>query len=206
MIYNGPNTSSPLISSGANAGNNPNTCPEGSWRGVIAPFTINSTHPTGALTLVFKSDGNVNKAGWAANINCVNDFFFVNGPLPTFCVNAAANIEFSSNYTFNAGNLFTVELSDNTGDFSSPTVIGTLNSTVANGSIPVNIPALPQGLGYRVRITSSNPSVLTSDVAFLPFLLDPIVFQTIGADCGALDFINFGIADDISPNNFDLNN
>ena len=33
MIYDGPNTSSPLISSGLPAGSNATTCPAGSWRG-----------------------------------------------------------------------------------------------------------------------------------------------------------------------------
>lgn len=206
MIYDGPDANSPLISSGAPAGNNPYTCPAGSWRGALSPFTVYSTHPSGALTFAFKSDGSVNKAGWAANIACSNNYFFVNGPLPTFCVNASANLDYSSNYTFNPGNFFTVELSDAAGDFSSPTLIGSSAGTSSNGSIAVNIPLLPQGLGYRVRILASDPAVITADVAYLPGFLQPELYQAISADCFLLDHFNTGIAYDNSPNAYDLTN
>src|SRR5690606_27373798 len=60
------------ISSGST--NNRATCPNGAWTGT-ATFsaqgkTFVSTHPSGALTFVFKSDGSGTRAGWAAEINC----------------------------------------------------------------------------------------------------------------------------------------
>src|SRR5690554_5546742 len=68
MIYNGPTTSSPIISSGSTF-NRPN-CPNGAWTGT-ATFSalgsiFTSTHSTGALTFRFHSDGLFNYAGWEA--------------------------------------------------------------------------------------------------------------------------------------------
>lgn len=71
MIYNGPNTSSPLISSGLGSGSNSTTCPSGSFRGSTSPGTIVSTAADGSLTFVFKSDGSTTGTGWAANVSCV---------------------------------------------------------------------------------------------------------------------------------------
>ncbi len=74
MIYNGPDTSSPLISSGSTF--NRATCPNGAWTGTttFAPLGANatfvSTHPSGKLTFVFKSDGSGVAAGWVANVVC----------------------------------------------------------------------------------------------------------------------------------------
>jgi len=53
-IYNGPNTSAPLIFNS----------------GSTSPGTKISTHPSGALTFVFHSDGSVTESGWEASVNC----------------------------------------------------------------------------------------------------------------------------------------
>ncbi len=75
MIYNGPDTNSPIISSGSTF-NRP-TCPNGAWTGTgqYAPGIISSTDASGCLTLVFTSDGLITRDGWVANIIC--------GPPPT---------------------------------------------------------------------------------------------------------------------------
>ncbi len=67
-VYDGPDTSSPLISSG-----NPPTnsgFPAGGFYGtsIIGPFT--SSHSSGALTFVFLSDSSVPRAGWEADVTC----------------------------------------------------------------------------------------------------------------------------------------
>jgi Subtilase family/Secretion system C-terminal sorting domain/CUB domain len=54
-IYNGPNTSSPLLFTAT---------------GTNSPGSVVSTHPTGALTFRFTSDGGTNGAGWDAAIVC----------------------------------------------------------------------------------------------------------------------------------------
>ncbi|MDQ3193108.1 MAG: CUB domain-containing protein [Bacteroidota bacterium] len=53
-IYDGPNTSSPII---------------GTYTGTTSPGTITST--SGCLTIRFTSDGSVTAAGWQAVISCL---------------------------------------------------------------------------------------------------------------------------------------
>jgi len=68
-VYDGPDTSSPLISSG-----NPPTntgFPAGGFYGTTNPGPFSSTHPSGALTFRFLSDGSVTRAGWAADVTCL---------------------------------------------------------------------------------------------------------------------------------------
>lgn len=74
-----------------------------------------------------------------------------------FCQGASLSVPFTATGSFNAGNVFSAELSDASGSFSTPVVIGTLSGT-ASGSISCTIPALtPAGTGYRVRVVSSDP-------------------------------------------------
>lgn len=79
------------------------------------------------------------------------------------CPGESISVPYTCNAPFAGNNIFSAELSDATGSFASPTVIGTLNSTV-NGIINATIPALtPAGNNYRIRVTSSNPSIIGSD-------------------------------------------
>ncbi len=71
MIYDGPDTSAPLIDSGST--NNRTACPNGAWTGTgaYAPSAaFMSTHSSGSLTFVFTSDGSVTKSGWDATVSC----------------------------------------------------------------------------------------------------------------------------------------
>lgn len=62
----------------------------------------------------------------------------------------------STGLTFSSSNTFTAELSNASGDFTTPTAIGTTTST-GTGSITATIPAsLPYGSGYQVRVRSSD--------------------------------------------------
>jgi len=84
------------------------------------------------------------------------------------CAGAPISVSYTATGTFTAGNVFTAQLSDATGDFSSPVTIGTLTST-ASGTIIANpgiIPALTTpGLGYKIRVISSTPSVTGTETA-----------------------------------------
>lgn len=81
-----------------------------------------------------------------------------------FCAGSSTSLAFTSNGTFNAGNIYTVELSDASGSFASPTVIGSLQSTANSGSIPITIPSnATTSSNYSFRIVSSNPSVTSQN-------------------------------------------
>jgi PKD repeat protein len=80
-----------------------------------------------------------------------------------FCPDDAVTVTYTTGGTFNAGNIFTAQLSNANGSFATPTNIGQVTATVAtpiNATIPSSAQA---GTGYRMRITSSNPAVTGTD-------------------------------------------
>lgn len=81
----------------------------------------------------------------------------------TVCSGAAVSVPFTPSGTFNAGNIFTAQLSDAGGNFSTPVDIGSLNGTTS-GMIEALIPGgTTTGTGYRIRVVSSDPVVVGDD-------------------------------------------
>ena len=77
---------------------------------------------------------------------------------------ASVSVPFTSVGTFNAGNVYTAQLSNAAGSFASPISIGTVTSTANSGTIAATIPAgTAAGTGYRIRVVSSNPVVTGTD-------------------------------------------
>ncbi len=72
-------------------------------------------------------------------------------------------MSYTATGTFSSGNIFTAQLSDVSGSFTSPTAIGSISST-SSGTIAAIIPAnTPDGTGYRIRVVSSSPVVTGGD-------------------------------------------
>lgn len=88
----------------------------------------------------------------------------INGS-PFYVSPSAANtfdVTVTGNVLFDPNNVFTVELSDAMGSFTTTTVIGTLNGTSPiglTGTIPNNT---PNGTQYRVRVSSSSPAIIAT--------------------------------------------
>ena len=79
-----------------------------------------------------------------------------------FTVGASVSVPFTVTGAFPAGNVFTAQLSDASGSFSSPTTIGTLSGT-SSGTIAGTIPAVISGAAYRIRVVASNPVATGTD-------------------------------------------
>ncbi|MBC6608623.1 endo-1,4-beta-xylanase [Hymenobacter sp. BT188] len=81
---------------------------------------------------------------------------------PTFCGGSTLSVPFSVAGVVAANQAFTAELSDATGSFANPTAIGSVTASAAGSyAVAATIPAnTPEGTRYRIRVTSSNPSVL----------------------------------------------
>lgn len=79
------------------------------------------------------------------------------------CAGQPLAVSYTATGVFAVGNAFTAQLSDASGSFASPVVIGTRSGT-GSGTIAATIPAttLP-GTGYRVRVVSSVPAVTGTD-------------------------------------------
>lgn len=77
----------------------------------------------------------------------------------SFCPGTTMNVGYSSTGTFNSGNVFTVQLSNASGSFASPTTIGSGSSSPISCSIPVGAAT---GSGYQMRIVANNPAVTSN--------------------------------------------
>ncbi|MBM2816297.1 MAG: hypothetical protein HW421_3059 [Ignavibacteria bacterium] len=89
------------------------------------------------------------------------------------CKGTEINVPFIPQLIFKETNVFTIQLSDEYGNFNSPKILGSLN-TNQPGIIIGKIPEiLPDGLQYRIRIVSSD-NIISNDngnglsVAFPP--------------------------------------
>lgn len=75
-----------------------------------------------------------------------------------FCACDSVDVPFTSVGPFIAGNVYTAELSDAAGTFSSPVIIGTLTDTVNSGIIKCMLPCgSTTAAVYLIRVTSSTP-------------------------------------------------
>jgi len=84
------------------------------------------------------------------------------GDLPTAptCLDSYINVYIDvSDGTMNAGNTFSVRLSDANGSFANETVIGTSSTSPVYVTIPSS---LPGGSNYRIRVVASNPAVASA--------------------------------------------
>ncbi|MBN1183827.1 MAG: T9SS type A sorting domain-containing protein [Bacteroidales bacterium] len=80
-------------------------------------------------------------------------------PEVTQCANDSINIGYKSAEVL-PGNIFSVELSNSSGSFTSPVIIGNKTSTDSKGTIRAHIPdSISSGDIYRVRVNASNPAL-----------------------------------------------
>ncbi len=109
--------------------------------------------------------------GYGTNAAYEVDFYeymsdaLITGPVTgAFCPGQSFPVTYNcASPYFNAGNIFTAQLSDASGSFASPVNIGSVTATTA-GTVTVTIPSgTPAGTGYRIRITGSSPAVTGTD-------------------------------------------
>ncbi len=84
----------------------------------------------------------------------------------SMCVKDSFNVGYDITGSYNAGNTFKAYLSNSAGSFAAETEIGTITATT-DGLIKCKLPASmpPDGSGYKIRVKSSNP-VLISDTSY----------------------------------------
>ena len=104
----------------------------------------------------------------------------------SFCAGSSVIIPFTvvdSGGSFNFGNIFTAQLSDQLGGFSNPTDIGSLiipwtTSGFILGTIPINSPLF--GL-YKVRVVGSSPSIIGIECPNYVVIVNTATLATITA-------------------------
>jgi len=120
-------------------------------QGYGGPVIIISDASTGTNTTTCSGQGTSNVSITTSAIS------------PTsICPGSSLNVSFTANGTFNSGNIYTAQLSNATGSFSSPVTIGTLSSA-QSGTIACTSPSNQTGTGFRIRVISSDPAITGTD-------------------------------------------
>lgn len=90
---------------------------------------------------------------------------YMNPPVKTqLCKNVTFNVDYTTLNNFDISNTFSVELSDNTGSFAAPTILGTTSSNTS-GTISCSVPSsVATGTGYKMRLVSTSPAKITDAV------------------------------------------
>jgi hypothetical protein len=92
------------------------------------------------------------------------------------CAGSSVDVTFATLGTFNAANQFQVELSDSSGSFLNPVVIGRTNSV---GTITCLIPQNTlQGTKYLIRVISSN-QVVVSNAVISKITVNPLNYSLV---------------------------
>lgn len=81
----------------------------------------------------------------------------------TLCVGKNYDFTFATTGTYASGNNFQVQLSDNTGSFTSPTTVGTVSGTAGSTTSIIISTSISGGVGYKLRIISTNPPVTSTN-------------------------------------------
>lgn len=108
-------------------------------------------------------------------------------PNVAFCEGQEISADFVvTNGTINAGNEYTLELSDASGSFNNAVVIATLANAQPSGTISGNLPAGTIGNNFRVRVNASDEVIIGNDngtgfiIASLPDV--PVITQNPNMD------------------------
>jgi hypothetical protein len=114
---------------------------------------------SGSYKIKVKSSDPVSEKTFAFTVNSTTNCGSVQAVVAPnlLCSAAASQVSYTLDDAFQAGNVFTAELSNQNGSFTTPTIIGSVTSQSAT-SIPITLPSnLPFGY-YYVRIVASLPS------------------------------------------------
>lgn len=135
------------------------------WTRASAPFVYSSAN-TPAYILLAPAGGNGTSS--VANTETLfDDFALIYNVTPDLSSSTAVvsvstgyalTVNFTTPGTPVAATDFDAELSDASGSFASPVVIGTLNTASTSGAISAEIPAgTAAGTGYLIRVTNASP-------------------------------------------------
>ena len=193
MIYNGPTTASPLISSGSMY--NRITCPNGAWTGTtnFAPGIITSTDSSGCLTFVFTSDTSFNNAGWLADVLCTEP--------PTCYIPDNVTI---TNITHNNAEINWVDTN------TPPPLNGWEIEIVLTGTTPTGTGVMVSGLPYIINTLTPDTDydiyirAVCDDAGNLDpsFWVGPFNIQTeiVPPECGDIFTDDGGLTNNYSNN------
>jgi photosystem II stability/assembly factor-like uncharacterized protein len=132
--------------------------------------------------------------------------------IDTLCTEKSYNVSVTTTGTFNPGNTFQVQLSDDLGSFDFPIILGSINATGTTTILANILGGLTESSNYRLRLFASNPAmyspvrstpttIKTSPDAFIvatgptAFCLgDSLLLFALGSPVGSYQWFQNGIA------------
>ncbi len=140
-----------------------NGTPDYTQNGVTLPHSFTHTYTTaGSYTAVFTlthpSSGCTGTCQVTVNVGAAPTLTLNSVQPSSVCAGGTINIQFSTSGNYGAGNTFTAQLSDLSGSFANPTILGSGTSSPISAVIPGT---LNRGT-YQVRVVSSNPVVISN--------------------------------------------
>ena len=143
--------------------NDNNGTPDYTQNGVTLPHSFTHTYTaTGTYTAVFTlthpSSGCTGTCQVTVNVGAAPTLTLNSVQPSSVCAGGTINIQFSASGSYGAGNTFTAQLSDLSGSFANPTILGSGTSSPISAVIPGT---LNSGT-YQVRVVSSNPVVISN--------------------------------------------
>ncbi|RFS14262.1 LamG-like jellyroll fold domain-containing protein [Emticicia sp. C21] len=118
------------------------------------------------VTSVSNSCGNGTVSG--SVVVTVNPNIILGNIASSFCFGQTFAVPFTANYTPSPN--FKAELSDASGNFTSPTTIGTGTSSPISVTIPANTPG---GTAYKIRIVTTSPAYTSPEFTNLTVIAKP---------------------------------
>jgi Secretion system C-terminal sorting domain len=164
----------------------------------MADFTFNvdvsAIIPGNHFVIVRARDANNNWSmvnSWPFNIPGTPPVLSTLVSTTTLCAGAPINVgyQLSTPVSYNPGNTFIAQLSNSSGSFVSPVVIGTTASTANSGAFSCVIPAnTTGGSSYRIRVISTSQPIVGTDngtnmtiyaLPVVPVITSPLADTTI---------------------------
>jgi plastocyanin len=140
-----------------------NGTPDYTQNGVTLPHSFTHTYTaTGSYTAVFTlthpASGCTGSCQVTVNVGAAPTLTLNSVQPSSVCAGGTINIQFSASGSYGAGNTFTAQLSDLSGSFANPTILGSGTSSPISAVIPGTV----NSGTYQVRVVSSNPVVISS--------------------------------------------
>lgn len=148
----------------------------GAWEKFSVPFLHvgNSTNPIAFALMTFTSSYEPGQGSSSSKL-WVDEYSFVYNITPVLSTSSVdvsvftdglIDVDYSTGGVPLAATDFQVELSDATGSFATPVVIGSITNTLqASGTISCTIPAgTLAGAGYKVRVTNASEHYASIEV------------------------------------------
>lgn len=115
------------------------------------------------------------------------------------CVTSIVEVPFTTAFDFNLGNIFTAQLINENGDFSSPIDIGSVEA-ITSGVISAIIPdGIPTSNNYKIRVVSSDPDTIGS---FRSIIIHDSTLYYADADGDGYGDINSSVVDCNQPSGY----